>query len=58
MFYTFYNTLQWFFYTAFAKAILPLGLYDLLVVLTEVGDIYRINFFGLPPIRSNLSGSK
>ena len=35
-----------------------MGFLDLLVVLTEVGDIYRINFFGLPPIRSYLSGSK
>ena len=35
-----------------------MGFLDLLVVLTEVGDIYRINFFGLPPIRSYLSDSK
>ena len=35
-----------------------MGFLDHLVVLTEVGDIYRINFFGLPPIRSYLSGSK
>ena len=56
--YFFYNTDEWFFYTAFAKAILPLGLYDLLVVLTEMGDKDRIIFFGLHPIHSYLSGSK
>ena len=43
---------------AFAKAILPLGLHDLLVVLTEVSDKDRIIFFGLHPIHSYLSGSK
>ena len=35
-----------------------MGFLDLLVELTEVGDIYRINFFGLHPIRSYLLASK
>ena len=35
-----------------------MGSLDLLVVLTEVSDIGRINFFGLHPIYSDLSGAK
>ena len=56
--YLLYSRSKRFLYTAFAKAILPLGLHDLLVVLTEVTDKDRIIFFGLHPIRSYLSGSK